>query len=94
MLLAIAAFGGLLMYASTTLPLRGDVDSPAHRDSSSASSPVASSYYIRNAMRDAQTPNIVTAVLADYRSYDTLGEALVVLTAGLCCSLIMRKRKS
>jgi multicomponent Na+:H+ antiporter subunit B len=35
------------------------------------------------------TPNIVTAVLADYRGYDTLGETAVILTAGLAVILIL-----
>jgi len=31
----------------------------------------------------------VTAVLADYRSYDTLGEVVVIFTAGLACLLVL-----
>jgi len=34
----------------------------------------------------------VTAVLADYRGYDTLGETIVIFTAGLACILIMVRR--
>lgn len=34
-------------------------------------------------------PNFVTAVLADYRGYDTLGETTVIFTAGLACLLIL-----
>jgi multicomponent Na+:H+ antiporter subunit B len=34
---------------------------------------------------------MVTVVLADYRSYDTLGEETVILTAGLVCYLLLRK---
>jgi multicomponent Na+:H+ antiporter subunit B len=64
-----------------------------HREKSPAGSPGASSYYIRNAYRDAKTPNMVTVILADYRGYDTLGEETVILTAGLICYLILRKRK-
>ncbi|MBM3224930.1 MAG: cation:proton antiporter, partial [Candidatus Tectomicrobia bacterium] len=36
------------------------------------------------------TPNFVTAILADYRAYDTLGETTVIFTAGLACVLILR----
>ncbi len=45
-------------------------------------------YYIENSMADMRTPNFVTSVLADYRSFDTLIEATVVLTAALACMLI------
>ncbi|MDL1891689.1 hypothetical protein FBQ87_02210 [Sphingobacteriales bacterium CHB3] len=92
-LIALVAFAALLMYASAGLPKRGDIDSPAHRDTSLAGTSVAANYYIRNTMRDTRTPNIVTTVLGDYRSFDTLGEVVVVLTAGLCCTLILRRRK-
>jgi len=92
--IVLAAFCGLLIYASTDLPLRGDPSAPANAEFSYAGSTVASSYYIRNAYRDAKTPNMVTAVLADYRGFDTMGEVLVVLTAGLCCFLILRKARS
>ena len=40
--------------------------------------------------------NMVTAVLADYRGYDTLGETTVIFTAGAACLLIIeanRRRK-
>ena len=33
-------------------------------------------------------PNIVTSVLADYRGYDTLGEATVIFTAGVGVMLL------
>ena len=36
-------------------------------------------------------PNVVTAVLASYRGYDTLGETAVIFTAGLAVLLILRK---
>lgn len=92
-LIALVFFWALLIYASLGLPRRGDPNAPAHRVHSPSGSPVASAYYIRNAERDAATPNIVTVVLGDYRSFDTLGEVVVVLTAGLCCALILRRRE-
>ncbi|MCP4369674.1 MAG: sodium:proton antiporter, partial [Deltaproteobacteria bacterium] len=39
------------------------------------------------------TPNIVTAVLADYRGYDTLGETTVIFSAGMACILLLRRRR-
>lgn len=90
--IALVLFWAVLIYTSAALPRRGDPDAPAHRITSPAGSPVPAAYYIRNAQRDAATPNIVTVVLGDYRSFDTLGEVVVVLTAGLCCALILRRR--
>jgi len=36
-------------------------------------------------------PNVVPAVLASYRGYDTLGETAVIFTAGIAVLLILRK---
>jgi multisubunit Na+/H+ antiporter MnhB subunit len=90
----LISFGALLVYASLGLPNRGDTDAKMHAEKSMAGSPGAASYYIRNAYRDAKTPNMVTVILADYRGYDTLGEETVILTAGLICFLILRKKKN
>ncbi len=37
-------------------------------------------------------PNMVTAGLADYRGYDTLGETTVIFTAGISVILLLRRR--
>jgi len=37
-------------------------------------------------------PNMVTAGLADYRGYDTLGETTVIFTAGVSVILLLRRR--
>ncbi len=79
--------------ASSGLPQRADLLAPTNRDTSIAGSIAASNYYIKNAMNDAHTPNIVTVVLADYRGYDTLGETTVVFTAGLVCFLLLRRKQ-
>jgi multicomponent Na+:H+ antiporter subunit B len=90
----LISFGGLLIHASMGLPNRGDEGAVMFREKSPAGSRGASSYYIRNAYRDAETPNMVTVVLADYRGYDTLGEETVILTAGLICYLLLRRQRT
>jgi multicomponent Na+:H+ antiporter subunit B len=82
--LAVAGFVAVMLYASTGLPDRGDPDSPAQQGVSRA--------YIEGSLRETQTPNVVTAILADYRSMDTLGETLVILTAALAAALILSRR--
>ncbi|MFC1967701.1 hydrogen gas-evolving membrane-bound hydrogenase subunit E [Chloroflexota bacterium] len=83
LMLAMAA---LMIYATTGLPDRGDPAAPASQH--------VSPFYIENTIKDTHTPNIVTSVLADYRGYDTLGETVVILTAGLACVLILMRKKS
>lgn len=90
---ALALFAGLLIYAASGLPNRGEPTAVLHRDTSPAGTPNAPSYYIRNAYKDAATPNMVTVILADYRSFDTLGEEAVIFAAGLACLLILGRRR-
>ena len=72
---------GVLFYAAKDLPPVGDVHSPA--------STHVSPRYIEHSYTETGAPNFVTAVLADYRGYDTLGETTVIFTAGLACVLIL-----
>lgn len=81
-----AAAGLVLLYAVHALPEFGNPAGPAHQR-------VAAQYLLRT-YEDAKTPNAVTAVLADYRSFDTLIETSVVLTGAVACVLILRKRKA
>ena len=39
--------------------------------------------YVDRSVEELNAPNVVTAVLASYRGYDTLGEVFVVFTAGI-----------
>jgi multicomponent Na+:H+ antiporter subunit B len=84
-LIAVLMTGGLLIYSIEGLPDWGDPDSPA--------STHVSPEYIQDALEKTATPNIVTAVLADYRGYDTMGETAVIFTAGIGCVLILRKKR-
>jgi multicomponent Na+:H+ antiporter subunit B len=65
----------LMIYASFGQPSLGDPDAPAHRH--------VAPWYIEQTPELIDIPNTVTAVLGSYRAYDTLGEAFVVLTAGI-----------
>lgn len=91
--LLLAAFCGLLIYASTGLPNRGDARSVTNRETSPAGTTNAPSHYIRNSKEEMHTDNMVTTILADYRGYDTLGEETVILTAGLICFLLLRRER-
>ncbi len=93
-LLLLFALGVLLGLAVCHLPPRGDLRAPSQLSVNPSGAPVAGTYYIRNAYRDARTPNMVTVVLADYRGFDTLGETLVVFTGAIAVFYILRRRGS
>ncbi|KPK29651.1 MAG: sodium:proton antiporter, partial [Nitrospira bacterium SG8_3] len=69
--------GALLVYATVDFPPWGDPNSPA--------STHLSPHYIEKSMEETSVPNIVTAVLADYRGFDTMFETAVIFCAGVAC---------
>ena len=82
-LIPVIAIGGLLIWAAQDFPQWGDDESPASK------SPV-SSHFIGNTGVDTEVPNMVTAVLADYRGFDTMFETVVVFIAGLAVIAILQ----
>jgi multicomponent Na+:H+ antiporter subunit B len=90
-LFVLLAFAGLLFYGMSYVPARGSDTAPPNTARSSIGSVNAATYYVEHAYEDADTPNMVTVTLADYRGYDTLGETTVIFTAGVACALILRR---
>jgi multisubunit Na+/H+ antiporter MnhB subunit len=59
----------------------------------SAGLPAApSTRYIEAALRETGAANVVTAILLDYRAYDTLGEATVLFCSILGALALLRKK--
>ncbi len=79
--LVFAAFFAGLALGAAELPPLGDPASPA--------STHVSPRFIEDAARETGAANMVTAVLADYRGYDTLGETAVIFAAGLGCFVVL-----
>jgi multicomponent Na+:H+ antiporter subunit B len=79
--LAALAVGLLVGLAMTALPGHGD---PA----SAVNTHVGRDYLVRTPS-EIGAPNVVTAVLASYRGFDTLGETSVVFAAGLGVALLL-----
>jgi len=79
--IAVLATGAALVYATIDMPAFGDASSPANSHVGQA--------YVEETPNDIAVPNIVTAVLASYRGFDTLGETMVIFTAGLAVILLL-----
>ncbi|MGH8563354.1 MAG: DUF4040 domain-containing protein [Gammaproteobacteria bacterium] len=84
-LLSVPLLGLLLLYAAADLPAFGDASSPA----STHISPV----YVEDSLKDTLTPNVVTSILMDYRSLDTLIETVVIFTAGIACAAVLWRKE-
>ncbi len=82
-LIPVLLVGFLLVFAAQDFPEWGDPQSPA------SSSPV-SSHFIEKTGVDTEVPNMVTAVLADYRGFDTMFETVVVFIAGMAVLAILK----
>ncbi len=72
----------LLIYGALGLPDFADPNAPIHSH--------VAPRYLQN---EVDVPNVVTAVLASFRGYDTLGETTVVFTAGAGIIALLRRRK-
>ena len=73
--------GSLLIWAVAYLPALGDPASVVHQH--------VAPRYLAESYDKLHIPNVVTTVLASYRGFDTLGETIVIFTAGLGVLLIL-----
>lgn len=84
-LFVTAITGAALVWGTWTLPPFGVATAPIHVHTSPR--------YLEEAREKRIVPNVVTAVLADYRSFDTLGETIVIFTAGMGIMMLLRTRR-
>ena len=67
------------------MPLVGSHSSPPNS--------YVSPHYILNAMKHTHAANIVTAVLADYRGFDTLFETCVLFLSGIATMMVLSSKE-
>ncbi len=65
------------------LPPYGAPDNPAHN--------YVAKRYIENALEETGVFNMVTAIIVDYRAYDTLIETTVLFTAIIAVMITLKK---
>lgn len=80
-LAVVVAAGVALVYATIDMPAFGDPTAPANV--------AIGQMYVERAASEIPMLNIVTAVLASYRGFDTLGETVVIFTAGVAVVLLL-----
>ncbi|MBT0958682.1 DUF4040 domain-containing protein [Alphaproteobacteria bacterium KMM 3653] len=90
-LIVVFVTGAALIYGTMDMPNFGDPLAPAQVH--------VRPEYIERSVEQIDVPNIVTAILASYRGFDTMGETAVVFTAGigvlaLLSGLGRRRRKA
>ncbi len=87
-LIVVLITGAALVYGISDIPHYGSPDDPIHQH--------VAPRYIEDSPHEVGVPNIVTAVLASYRGYDTLGETAVIFTAAVGVLVLIggRRRRS
>ncbi len=79
---SVAITASLLIYGTLQMPPFGSAYAPAHQH--------IATHYITQSLGETGIINIVTSVLASYRGYDTLGELIVIFTAGMGVLVLLR----
>ncbi len=82
-LIVVAVTGAALVYGTLDMPGFGRADNPVH-------GPLAERY-LEESPKEIGIPNVVTAVLASYRGYDTMGETTVVFAAAVAVTLLLAR---
>lgn len=77
----VVLVGAVLIYGSLDMPAYGDRFAPANNS--------IGQEYVERTPKEIAVPNVVTAVLASYRGFDTMGETTVIFTAGLGVILLL-----
>jgi multicomponent Na+:H+ antiporter subunit B len=87
-LFVVFVTGAALIYGTMDMPNFGSPDAPAQTH--------VLPDYLERSVHEIDIPNVVTAILASYRGYDTLGETAVVFAAGIGVLLLiggLRRRR-
>lgn len=80
-LLVVLVTGAALVYGTLDMPHFGDPNAPIQLH--------VAGHYLSQTEHDFGVPNVVTAVVAGYRGFDTLGETTVIFTAGIGVLLLL-----
>lgn len=86
--LTLLLFAGLFVILTISIfemPITPTTDAPSYNDTVE--------HYINNAVSETGATNIVAAVLADYRGFDTLGETIVLFTSIVAVASVLRTVK-
>ena len=82
----------VLLIAAIVVPFLAFDILPVIGDPESAPNTHVSDYYIEHAVDECNSPNMVTAVIVDYRAFDTMFETTVMFLAGLSVVIVLANR--
>ncbi|MEX0941544.1 MAG: DUF4040 domain-containing protein [Pseudomonadales bacterium] len=81
----VTVTGALLVYGTWDMPQFGSALAPAQQH--------VAPRYLETSLIETGSPNVVTAILASYRGFDTLGELFVIFIAGIGVLVLLESRQ-
>lgn len=75
----------ILVYGVFNMPTEANVFAPSYNE--------VARHYILEGANETNAANLIAAVLADYRSFDTLGETIVLFTSVVAVGSVLRSTK-
>lgn len=82
-LFVVIGTGVVLVWGTWGLPPFGQADTALNTG--------VGADYLARTYAETKIPNVVTAVLASYRGFDTLGETVVIFTGGIGVLVLLRR---
>lgn len=82
-IISLILIGIIFLYVADDMPYFGNLENPTNNR--------VYLRYVEKSLEETGTPNMVTAILANYRGYDTLGETTVIFTAGMAIILLFQR---
>jgi multicomponent Na+:H+ antiporter subunit B len=67
------------------MPTEANVFAPSYNE--------VANHYLREGANETNAANIIAAILADYRGFDTLGETIVLFTSVVAVGSVLRSTK-
>ena len=75
----------VLVIGVLQMPTEATVQAPAYNE--------VIEHYLTNGTTETNVSNIIAAILADYRGFDTLGETIVLFTSVVAVGSVLRSTK-
>ena len=75
----------VLVIGVLQMPTEASINAPAFNETTE--------HYLENGVEETNVANLIAAILADYRGFDTLGETIVLFTSVVAVGSVLRSTK-
>lgn len=86
LLIVLLILAGIMIASVDEMPGYRSADVPSYNENTE--------FYLENATEEGNSPNVVSAIITDFRAFDTLGEATVLFTSIAAVITVLQSNKS